>query len=34
VARAEKALQQISGEFGDWMNEELERLDSARREVK
>ena len=34
VARAEKALQQISGEFENWMNEELERLDAARRNVK
>ena len=33
VARAEKALQEISGEFSDWMNEELERLDAARRKV-
>jgi hypothetical protein len=34
IGRAERALTQLSGEFGNWMNEECERLDSARREVK
>ena len=34
VARAEAALAQLSGEFGDWMHAECERLDAARREVK
>ncbi len=34
VARAEKALEQISGEFTTWMSDECERLDAARRSVK
>jgi HPt (histidine-containing phosphotransfer) domain-containing protein len=34
VARAEAALAQLSGEFGDWMHAECERLDAARREIK
>lgn len=34
VARAEAALAQISNEFSDWMTEECERLDNARRRVK
>ena len=34
VARAEEALAQISGEFTQWMNDECERLDSARRRVR
>lgn len=34
VARAEAALAQISNEFTDWMHEECERLDNARRRVK
>jgi hypothetical protein len=34
IARAERALTQLSSEFGNWMNEECERLDAARREVK
>ncbi len=34
VARAEAALAQLSGEFGDWMHAECERLDAARRELK
>lgn len=34
VARAEAALAQISGEFSDWMTQECERLDNARRRVK
>ena len=31
VARAEKALAELSTEFGIWMHAECERLDSARR---
>jgi chemotaxis protein histidine kinase CheA len=34
VARAEQALAQLSSEFAAWMDEECERLDQARREVK
>jgi HPt (histidine-containing phosphotransfer) domain-containing protein len=34
VVRAESALAGISGEFGTWMNEECERLDGARDNVK
>lgn len=34
VVRAENALAEISGEFGTWMKEECERLDSARDNVK
>jgi len=34
VARAEKALAQISGEFSTWMADECERLDTARRKVR
>lgn len=34
VARAEKALAQLSGEFSSWMDSECERLDLARRDVK
>jgi HPt (histidine-containing phosphotransfer) domain-containing protein len=34
VARAEEALAQISGEFGDWMIQQCDRLDRARRAVK
>ena len=34
IARAERALTQLSSEFGTWMNDECERLDAARREVK
>ena len=30
VARAEKALAELSGEFGNWMDEECARLDTAR----
>jgi HPt (histidine-containing phosphotransfer) domain-containing protein len=33
VARAERALAELSGEFGTWMDSECERLDEARREV-
>ena len=34
VARAEEALGNLSSEFSGWMNQECERLDKARREVK
>ena len=34
VARAEKALAQLSSEFSSWMDSECERLDAARRDVK
>lgn len=34
VARAEKALEALSSEFGTWMEEECVRLDKARAEVK
>ncbi|HTP90310.1 MAG TPA: Hpt domain-containing protein [Xanthobacteraceae bacterium] len=34
VARAEAALSQLSGEFGEWMNAECERLEQARQDVK
>jgi HPt (histidine-containing phosphotransfer) domain-containing protein len=34
VARAEKALADLSGEFGSWMDEECDRLDKARQIVK
>ena len=34
VARAERALAQISGEFSTWMADECERLDTARRKVR
>jgi hypothetical protein len=34
LARAEAALAQLSGEFGDWMIAECERLDAARHAVK
>jgi chemotaxis protein histidine kinase CheA len=34
VARAEKALAQISGEFSTWMNDECSRLDRARHHVR
>jgi chemotaxis protein histidine kinase CheA len=34
VARAEQALERISGEFSAWMDEECARLDRARIEVK
>jgi HPt (histidine-containing phosphotransfer) domain-containing protein len=33
VARAEKALAELSGEFSSWMDSECERLDKARRLV-
>jgi HPt (histidine-containing phosphotransfer) domain-containing protein len=33
VARAEKALADLSSEFGTWMETECERLDTARREI-
>jgi len=34
VARAEKALAELSSEFGSWMEQECERLDKARITVK
>jgi hypothetical protein len=34
VAQAEQALAAISGDFGDWMLQECERLDAARRKVR
>lgn len=34
VARAEKALADLSSEFSSWMDEECERLDDARQAVK
>jgi HPt (histidine-containing phosphotransfer) domain-containing protein len=34
VARAEKALEELSSEFGEWMESECERLDDARMAVK
>jgi HPt (histidine-containing phosphotransfer) domain-containing protein len=34
VARAEKALAELSGEFASWMDSECERLDAARQRVK
>jgi HPt (histidine-containing phosphotransfer) domain-containing protein len=34
VARAEEALAQLSGQFGDWMTSECDRLDRARHAVK
>ena len=34
VARAEAALAQLSSEFTDWMHDECERLDLARRNVR
>ena len=34
VARAEEALAQLSGQFGDWMASECDRLDNARHAVK
>jgi chemotaxis protein histidine kinase CheA len=34
VARAEKALEQLSSEFSGWMDAECERLDNARVKIK
>jgi chemotaxis protein histidine kinase CheA len=34
IARAEAALAAISGDFSDWMTQECERLDAARRKVR
>jgi HPt (histidine-containing phosphotransfer) domain-containing protein len=34
IARAEEALAQLSGEFSSWMNQECERLDKARRDIR
>lgn len=33
VARAERALAELSGDFGGWMTEECERLDGARKTI-
>lgn len=33
VARAERALADLSGDFGSWMTEECERLDKARNTI-
>jgi hypothetical protein len=33
VARAERALAELSSEFGGWMEEECERLDKARQTI-
>ena len=34
VARAEAALKSLSGQFSEWMQDELNKLDAARAEVK
>ena len=34
VARAEAALKSLSGQFSQWLNDELEKLDAARAEIK
>ena len=34
VARAEEALAKLSGEFGDWMTQDCDRLDSARHAIR
>ena len=34
VARAEAALKSLSGQFSQWLNDELEKLDAARADVK
>jgi chemotaxis protein histidine kinase CheA len=34
IARAEEALAAISGDFSDWMQQECERLDAARRKIR
>jgi HPt (histidine-containing phosphotransfer) domain-containing protein len=34
VARAEKALETLSSEFGSWMDEECNRLDAARKQIQ
>jgi HPt (histidine-containing phosphotransfer) domain-containing protein len=34
VARAEKALETLSSEFGGWMDEECNRLDAARKQIQ
>lgn len=33
VARAEAALKELSDQFGDWMQDELDKLDAARAEI-
>jgi len=34
IARAEKALEELSGEFSSWMDDECVRLDAARRDLR
>jgi len=34
VARAEQALAQLAGEFSQWMEQECDRLDAARRQLR
>ena len=34
VLRAEKALADLSSEFSDWMHQEADRLDAARRQIR
>ena len=34
IARAEAALKSLSGQFAEWMQDELNKLDAARAEVK
>jgi chemotaxis protein histidine kinase CheA len=34
IARAEKALSRLSGEFADWMNDDCKKLDAARNDIK
>ena len=34
VERAEKALQRLSGEFAEWMNDDCKKLDAARADIK
>ena len=34
IARAEAALKSLSGQFAEWMQDELNKLDAARTEVK
>ncbi|WP_375284452.1 Hpt domain-containing protein [Marinicauda pacifica] len=34
IARAEKALDQLSGEFGNWLGQEVDKLEAALKDVK
>lgn len=34
IARAEAALQSMSGQFGDWLNDELAKLEAAHADVR